>query len=88
MILKIIRVNGGIPEKTNCYIIQDENTKETMVIDPGGNPEKVIEMNLQLFALANTILLTALHLMVKNMYLIKIFWLTPTSRTRYTQILK
>ena len=40
MILKIIRVNGGIPEKTNCYIIQDENTKETMVIDPGGNPEK------------------------------------------------
>ena len=44
MILKIIRVNGGIPEKTNCYIIQDENTKETMVIDPGGNPEKVIEM--------------------------------------------
>ena len=44
MILKIIRVNGGITEKTNCYIIQDENTKETMVIDPGGNPEKVIEM--------------------------------------------
>lgn len=44
MILKIIRVNGGIPEKTNCYIIQDENTKETMVIDPGGNSEKVIEM--------------------------------------------
>ena len=44
MILKILRVDGGIPEKTNCYIIQDENTKETMVIDPGGSPEKIIEM--------------------------------------------
>ena len=44
MILKILRVDGGIPEKTNCYIIQDENTKETMVIDPGGSPEQIIEM--------------------------------------------
>ena len=44
MILKILRVDGGIPEKTNCYIIQDENTKETIVIDPGGSPEKIIEM--------------------------------------------
>lgn len=44
MILKMLRVDGGIPEKTNCYIIQDENTKETMVIDPGGSPEKIIEM--------------------------------------------
>ena len=44
MILKILREDGGIPEKTNCYIIQDENTKETMVIDPGGSPEKIIEM--------------------------------------------
>ena len=35
MILKIIRVNGGIPEKTKCYIILDDNKKETMVIDKG-----------------------------------------------------
>lgn len=44
MILKILRVNSGYAELTNCYIVQDENTKETMVIDPGGEPEKIIEM--------------------------------------------
>lgn len=45
MILKQLRVNSGtICEPTNCYIIQDENTKEAMVIDPGGEPEKIIEM--------------------------------------------
>ncbi len=45
MILKQLRVNSGtICELTNCYIIQDENTKDAMVIDPGGEPEKIIEM--------------------------------------------
>ena len=45
MILKQIRVNNGlIGEKTNCYVIQDEKTKETMVIDPGGEVDKIIEM--------------------------------------------
>lgn len=45
MILKRIQVktaqDGLI---TNSYIICDEKTKETMVVDPGGEPEKIIEM--------------------------------------------
>ena len=44
MILKRLKLNTGFIEQTNCYIIQDEETKEVMVIDPGGEPEKVIEM--------------------------------------------
>lgn len=45
MILKQLRVNSGaICEPTNCYIVQDEKTKETMVIDPGGEVNKIIEM--------------------------------------------
>ena len=45
MILKQLRVNSGaICEPTNCYIVQDEKTKETMVIDPGGEVNKIVEM--------------------------------------------
>ena len=44
MILKKIPVNTALGEPTNCYIVVDEETKETMVIDPGGEPEKIIEM--------------------------------------------
>ena len=44
MILKILKVNSGYAELTNCYIIQDENTKEAMVIDPGGEADKIIKM--------------------------------------------
>jgi len=45
MILKQLKVNSGmIGEKTNCYIIQDEGTKEAMVIDPGGEVDRIIEM--------------------------------------------
>lgn len=29
---------------TNCYIVVDEESKEAMVIDPGGEPQKVIKM--------------------------------------------
>lgn len=44
MILKRIKVETSLGEATNCYVVMDENTKETMVIDPGGEPEKIIEM--------------------------------------------
>ncbi len=45
MILKVLKLNNGIiNDKTNCYIIQDEKTKETMVIDPAGEVEKITEM--------------------------------------------
>ena len=45
MILKKIKVNT--PQEsllTNTYIVCDEETKETMVIDPGGEIEKIEEM--------------------------------------------
>lgn len=44
MILKRVKVNAGITDETNCYIIADEKTNEAMVIDPGGEPQKIIEM--------------------------------------------
>lgn len=42
MILKELKINtfvGGDP--TNCYIIYDEESKETMCIDPAGDVEKI-----------------------------------------------
>lgn len=44
MILKSLKINS-VQEGliTNTYVICDEETKETMVIDPGGEPEKIIE---------------------------------------------
>ncbi len=44
MILKRIKVLTPYMISTNTYIIQDENTKETMVVDPGGEVDKIISM--------------------------------------------
>lgn len=45
MILKQIRVKSNIDNIiTNCYMIEDENTKEMMVVDPGGEAQKIIEL--------------------------------------------
>jgi len=44
MILKRIKLQTGLEEPTNCYVVMDETSKETMVIDPGGEAEKIIEM--------------------------------------------
>ena len=44
MILKRLQVQTALGDPTNCYIIEDEKTKDTMVVDPGGEPEKIIEM--------------------------------------------
>lgn len=45
MILKRLQVKT--PQEgllTNCYIVCDDKTKETIVVDPGGEPERIIEM--------------------------------------------
>ena len=44
MILKRLQLKTAWVETTNCYIIQDEETKETMVIDPAGELEKILDM--------------------------------------------
>lgn len=45
MILKRLQVKTGQRNLlTNTYVICDENTKEAMVIDPGGEPERIVEM--------------------------------------------
>lgn len=44
MILKRMRLNVGDSHITNCYIVEDEETKETMIVDPGAEAYKVIEM--------------------------------------------
>ena len=44
MILKRINVLTELQDYTNCYIVQDEQSKETMVIDPGGEVDKIVEM--------------------------------------------
>lgn len=62
MILKRIQVNTSKDGLiTNSYIICDEKTKETMVVDPGGEVEKIIEMLDILEAKLKYIFLTHCH---------------------------
>lgn len=61
MILKRVKVNAGGMMGINCYIIQDEETKETMVIDPGGSFPKLKEMLNVIGAKVKYILLTHCH---------------------------
>ncbi|MCI8486594.1 MAG: MBL fold metallo-hydrolase [Clostridia bacterium] len=61
MILKRIKVIAMLNEATNCYIVQDENSKETMVIDPGAEADKIIEMLDVLGANLKYIYLTHCH---------------------------
>ena len=44
MILKRIKINTWVADPTNCYIICDESTKETLVVDPAGEVDKIIEI--------------------------------------------
>ena len=44
MILKRIKTELPYVGETNCYIVKDEKTKETIVIDPGGEVDKIAEM--------------------------------------------
>ncbi len=61
MILKRIKVNTGLIEDTNCYIIQNTETLETIVVDPGGEAHKIIEMLDILRAKVKYIYLTHCH---------------------------
>ena len=44
MILKELKIQTWVGDPTNCYIIFDEKSKETMVIDPAGDVDKIQEM--------------------------------------------
>lgn len=61
MILKRIRVLTPYGIYTNVYIIQDEFSKETMVVDPGAEVDKIIEMLDILHADLKYIYLTHCH---------------------------
>ena len=63
MILKQIEVKSSlIDDYTNCYIMQDEETKEAICIDPGGEINKIKEMLKILKAKLKYIYLTHSHL--------------------------
>lgn len=62
MILKQLKLKSNFEGIiTNCYIIEDEETKEAMVIDPGGESEKIIELLDILGAEVKYIYLTHCH---------------------------
>lgn len=61
MILKRLKVETSLGDDTNCYIVEDERTKEAMVIDPGGEADKIIEMLDILEAKVKYIYLTHCH---------------------------
>lgn len=44
MILKELKIETWVGDPTNCYIIFDEESKETMVIDPAGDVDKIEEL--------------------------------------------
>ncbi|MBO5348568.1 MAG: MBL fold metallo-hydrolase [Clostridia bacterium] len=61
MILKRIKVQTPFNEFTNCYIVEDDISKETIVIDPGGEVDKVMEMLNTLKSKVKYIYLTHCH---------------------------
>ena len=62
MILKQLRLKSNIKDiVTNCYIIEDEETKETMVIDPAGEVQKITDLLDILNAKLKYIYLTHCH---------------------------
>ncbi len=61
MILKRIKLELPMVGETNCYIVQDEKTKEAVVIDPGGEVDKILDMLNTLKANVKYIILTHCH---------------------------
>lgn len=44
MILKELKIQTWVGDKTNCYIIMDKKSKEAIVIDPAGDVDKIQDM--------------------------------------------
>lgn len=44
MILKRLQISTWLGDPTNCYIVFDPESKETMVVDPAGDVDKIIEI--------------------------------------------
>ena len=61
MILKRLQLKTPWVDKTNCYIIQDDETKETIIIDPASELDKIEEMLNILEAKLKYIYLTHCH---------------------------
>lgn len=61
MILKRIKIQTTLGEETNCYVVVDETTKETIVIDPAGECDKIEEMLETLDSKLKYIVLTHCH---------------------------
>ena len=61
MILKRLEIHVNNELKSNCYIVIDEFSKEGMIVDPGGEPEKIIKMAKILEIKLKYIVLTHCH---------------------------
>ena len=61
MILKILKLDTGLGDPTNCYIVADKKTKEAFIIDPGAEANKIIEMIKILNVEVKYIILTHCH---------------------------
>ncbi len=61
MILKTLKIKTYLIDTTNCYIIHDEETKETMVIDPAGEVDKIVKILETLQAKLKYIVITHCH---------------------------
>lgn len=61
MILKRLKIDAGIGEETNSYIVVNEETKDTMVIDPAGNTKEIQSMLELLQAKLKYIVITHCH---------------------------
>ena len=61
MILKRLKISTWIGDDTNCYIVFDQETKETMVVDPAGDVDRIIDMINILHGKLKYIFLTHCH---------------------------
>lgn len=61
MILKVLKIETMIGNYTNCYVIADEEKGEAMVIDPAGEPEKILDTINMLHVKLKYIYLTHCH---------------------------